>query len=276
MTLTADTVASHGHYKIFKVSQPYSKQKLPPNGLSIVTPTFNRRVHLERALESIFAQESCGLPVEVLVVNDGSTDKTYELFDKPFKNKPDWIDVRYFETGMPEWTSPANSYNLGFEKAKYNYAVHSGADIIWYKPTMLKTMLAACDVDRYLFVDYYVLNEPQPDRTTKELLGFAKRGRSTLYPWLIVTSIEALRRVGFYGDRFKPGAGEDDAIIMKLDTIGVKFCRVDGQLVINQEHKKQYVRDAQWAANTRHNVRVGHLDSAELRRKMQRGELERF
>lgn len=272
-----DTVASHGHYRIWKLESPYPEQKLKPNGLSVVTPTYNRRTHLERALDSIFAQENpVGLPMEILVVNDGSTDDTAELFKKPLRDKPDWIDVKYFETGVAEWTSPANSYNIGFKNAKYNYVVHSGADIIWYKPSMFSEIMAACDVDRYLIFNYYVLNEAQPKKTIKELLGFANRGRTTLYPWCVVTSAEATKRVGYYEDNFKPGAGEDDAMIMKFDTIGVKFCRVTNQLVINQEHKKQYVRDAKWKQNTRFNVSLGHRASAELRRKIQRGEIEKF
>lgn len=272
-----DNVAQHGHHKIWKLERPYPEQKLKPSGLSIVMPTYNRRKRLERALQSIFQQKYCGLPIEILVINDGSTDDTDLLFRRrKLVGQPDWIDVRYFETGVPEWTSPANSYNIGFKNARYNYAVQSGADIIWYKPTMFQEIMVGCDIDRYLIFNYYILNESQPDRSIKELLGFAKRGRTTLYPWCVVTSVEALRRVGYYEDNFKPGAGEDDAMIMKFEAIGIKFCRVANQCVINQEHKKQYVRDAQWKQNTAFNMQVGFRSSAELRRKIQRGELERF
>ena len=283
MSLPRDTVASHGGYPIWRLEAPYSEQKLKPDGLSIIMPTYNKLDSIKRALESIAAQDPCGLPVEVIIVDDGSTDGTFEYFwpatgPSPIVavSLPDWLIVRYFSTGIKEWTSPANSYNLGFEESQYNYLVHSGADIIWNKPTMLKETMKACDIDRYLIYNYYVLNEPQPDVATRDLLDYSNRGNTTLYPWCVVTSREALKRIGFYEDNYKAGAGEDDAMIMKMDTIGIKFCRVANQCVINQEHKKQYTRDAQWKVNTAHNVRIGYNAAAELRRKMQRGELERF
>ena len=275
--MISDTVASHGHHKIWKLENPYPEQKLPPDGLSIVMPTYNKLSRLKRALSSICGQKPCGLPVEILVINDGSTDGTSEFFGphSPVQT-PDWLTVRYFETGVPEWTSPANSYNTGFRNAKYNYMVHSGADIIWYKPTMLGTVMKACDIDRYLIFDYYVLHEPHPDTSQAELLGLSEKKRATLYPWCVVTSAEALRRIGFYEGNYRAGAGEDDAMIEKFNTIGIKFCRVTNQCVINQEHPKEYVRDLKWKANTNFNVRLGHQSAAGLRAKITRGELEKF
>lgn len=271
-----DTSASHGHYKIWKLERPYPEQKLRPNGLSVVMPSYNRRPRLKRALESLFAQEPNGLPLEVLVIDDGSTDNTSELFESPLEGKPDWIDVRYFQTGVPEWTSPANSYNIGFKNAKYNYMVHSGADIIWYKPNMFKDICLAADLDRYLVVNYYELEGPRDNCKIGELLPFCKKKRTTLYPWLVVTSAEALERVGYYEDNFKPGAGEDDAFIMKMHAIGIKFCRLSSQLIINQEHPKQYVRDGQWKQNTQWNLGVGYNAVGRIRSQIKKGEIKKF
>ncbi len=276
--LPRDTVATHGGYGIFRLTRPYPTQQLKPNGLSVIMPTFNKRESIGRAISSICDQEPC-MPVEIIVVDDGSTDGTFQRFEGPWsvcKTCPDWMDIKYIQTGVPKWTSPANSYNLGFENAKYNYMVHSGADIVWAKPTMLKAIQGACDIDRYLIFDYYVLNSPFPDKPNFELIDVSDKGRTTLYPWCIVTSAEALKRIGFYEKNYRAGAGEDDAMIVKMSTIGITFCRVDGQAVVNQEHEKEYVRDLQWKANTEFNVRLGWQASANLRRKMQQGELKRF
>ena len=276
MEFPRDTVALHGHYKILTARPPFPPRKLEPNGFSIIMPTYNRAENLQCAIRSISRQEECWLPVEIVVVNDGSTDHTARLFEVGF-NTPEWMSIKYLETGVDAWTSPANSYNLGFKHAKYNYLVHSGADIVWSRPDMLKAISEACDIDRYLIVDYYVLDvDNRPDVDVFNYIKHAKKGRTTLYPWCVVTSREALDRVGYYSDQFKPGAGEDDAFILEMSTIGIKFCRVPGHAIVNQEHTKQYERDLQWKANTQHNVRVGFQRAAELRKKISRGEIEKF
>jgi glycosyltransferase involved in cell wall biosynthesis len=48
--------------------------------ISVVVPTFNRAYCLERCLDSILSQTF--LPLEVIVVNDGSTDETTGLLEK--------------------------------------------------------------------------------------------------------------------------------------------------------------------------------------------------
>ena len=276
MEFPIDRVATHGHYQIRTARAPYPKQKLPPNGLSIIMPTYNRAENLVKAIESISRQNECWLPVEIIVVNDGSTDHTARLFEVGF-NTPEWLSIKYLETGVDEWTSPANSYNLGFKHSTHNYLVHSGADIVWARKDMLNTLAAACDIDRYLIVDYWVLDVGnRPDVDVFNYIDHAKQGTTTLYPWCIVTSKVALEKIDYYSDDFRPGAGEDDAFIMEMATIGIKFCRIEGQSVVNQEHKKQYVRDNQWKDNTRHNVNVGYRRAAELRRKISRGEIEKF
>ena len=45
--------------------------------ISVIIPTWNRSSYLARALESVYAQSL--LPHEVIVVDDGSTDKTREI-----------------------------------------------------------------------------------------------------------------------------------------------------------------------------------------------------
>jgi len=52
---------------------------LPGPGLSIVVLTYNRRELLEDCLKSLLAQADSGTPLEILVVDDGSTDGTRHL-----------------------------------------------------------------------------------------------------------------------------------------------------------------------------------------------------
>jgi glycosyltransferase involved in cell wall biosynthesis/peptidoglycan/xylan/chitin deacetylase (PgdA/CDA1 family) len=61
--------------------------------LSIIIPTFNRRVRLQACLEALTAQTLAASAFEVIVVVDGSTDGTSEMLDQfatPFRLRPIW------------------------------------------------------------------------------------------------------------------------------------------------------------------------------------------
>jgi GT2 family glycosyltransferase len=61
-------------------------------GLSIVVLTYNRRELLAECLKSLFAQSDPGTPLEILVVDDGSTDGTRDLVASLAVSHP---DLRY-------------------------------------------------------------------------------------------------------------------------------------------------------------------------------------
>ncbi len=51
-----------------------------PVGVSVIVPTYNREKYLKECLDSILAQEFDG-PLEIIVCDDGSTDRTLEIAD---------------------------------------------------------------------------------------------------------------------------------------------------------------------------------------------------
>lgn len=75
---------------------------------SIIIPTFNRGSLLLRAIQSVFDQNSDDW--ELILVDDGSTDKTFELIS-PFMNKPNF---RYFFQAN---AGVSQARNLGAEKS---------------------------------------------------------------------------------------------------------------------------------------------------------------
>jgi len=64
----------------------------PGESLSIVVLTFNRREMLGGCLDSLLAQAEPGAPIEVLVVDDGSTDGTGDLVRSLQESHP---EIRY-------------------------------------------------------------------------------------------------------------------------------------------------------------------------------------
>lgn len=79
--------------------------------ITILTPTYNRRHLLERLYISLKKQSS--LDFEWLIIDDGSTDDTFELIDD--FTKESIIRIRYFFKANG---GKHTALNIGFEKAK--------------------------------------------------------------------------------------------------------------------------------------------------------------
>lgn len=97
--------------------------------ISVVIPLYNKEKHIKRALKSVLSQSFQDF--EIVVVNDGSTDKgaekVYEIDDRRIKliNQPN------------KGVSAAR--NRGIQEARYDYVAFLDADDAW-KPEFLETI----------------------------------------------------------------------------------------------------------------------------------------
>jgi len=88
--------------------------------VSAVIPAYNARDYIAEAIESALAQTYA--PIEVIVVDDGSTDGTEEAV-RPFGDQ-----VRYIKK---ENGGPASARNLGIQSSRGEYVAFLDADDIW-------------------------------------------------------------------------------------------------------------------------------------------------
>ena len=86
---------------------------------SIIISTYNKEKFIEEAIESVLNQDFPQKEFEIIVVDDGSTDKTYERVKK-YKNK-----IKYI---YKENKGQASCYNLGINIAKGKYISLLDAD----------------------------------------------------------------------------------------------------------------------------------------------------
>ena len=94
----------------------------PKYTVSVVIAAYNAQNHLTRAIDSILAQTL--LPNEIIVVDDGSTDKTKEVV-LSYGNK-----VRYIHQDN---AGPGAARNAGIEAAKFEWIAFLDADDEWLK-----------------------------------------------------------------------------------------------------------------------------------------------
>lgn len=78
---------------------------------SVIIPTYNRAHTIERAISSVFAQGFDDY--ELIIVDDGSTDKTQEVLTFFAKNKPNNVFVKLLRTEN-KGVSAARNYGVNY------------------------------------------------------------------------------------------------------------------------------------------------------------------
>jgi glycosyltransferase involved in cell wall biosynthesis len=105
--------------------------------VSVIVPARNEEANLERCLRSLVVQH--GIPFEVLVVNDGSTDRTREIAESftrvrqcPFVGLNQFlVDVRVLDAPQPlppGWTGKANALVAAEAVAQGEWLLFTDAD----------------------------------------------------------------------------------------------------------------------------------------------------
>lgn len=106
-----------------------------PMLVSIVIPTYNRKVLLERAIQSVLKQTYQN--IEIIIIDDGSTDGTREYMSHYLRKYQNIIKYYYKENG-----GVSSARNFGIRKAKGEYISFLDSDDIIYPEKINKQMQA--------------------------------------------------------------------------------------------------------------------------------------
>lgn len=90
--------------------------------MSVIIPTYNRIEVIGRAIESVLMQKASNLELEIIVIDDGSTDQTAELIAEQFPN----VVYRYQSN-----KGVSSARNLGLKLAKYEWIALLDSDDEW-------------------------------------------------------------------------------------------------------------------------------------------------
>lgn len=99
--------------------------------ISVIIPTYNRVLLLQRALESVFSQTL--MPDEVIVVDDGSSDSTKEMV----QNLDSSLPLRYL---IQSNKGVSSARNLGIKEACGDYLFFLDSDDTWESSKLEKQM----------------------------------------------------------------------------------------------------------------------------------------
>lgn len=99
------------------------------NKISVIIPTYNRAKLLIKSLSSVLNQTYNN--IELIIVDDGSTDDTKKIIDKINDNRIKYIKLRNNK-------GPGYARNLGIKYSKGNYIAFQDSDDIFHKDKLEK------------------------------------------------------------------------------------------------------------------------------------------
>jgi glycosyltransferase involved in cell wall biosynthesis len=211
--------------------------------VSIIVPTYNRRDVLAFSVDSVLNQTFSVL--EVIIVDDGSTDGTKEEVEHRLKHDPLWRDHVRFIYQSNQGQSAAN--NAGISIARGDWLGFNASDDIWL-PNKLEMQFRALEKfgDEYgaCFSDAWFMNNPYMKRTVFELSGtelnqifgvvrdptrLIGSGRHPIWMQTTLIRSEIVRGVGGIDRALRYSEDHDFMFRVSLQT---KFCFVSIPLVL--------------------------------------------
>ena len=101
--------------------------------ISTIIPAYNCENHILKALDSVFEQSD--LPGQVIVVNDGSEDRTEEvILSSKYAEKIDYYCIKN--------CGPGGARNFGLQKAKHSWIAFLDSDDVWVDRNKLRGQVA--------------------------------------------------------------------------------------------------------------------------------------
>jgi glycosyltransferase involved in cell wall biosynthesis len=199
------------HLFFVREKQKPRMQYRPPKSVcatplvSVIIPAFNVETYIRRTIDSVLGQTY--KRIEVLVVDDGSTDRTAEIVESIAEKDLRIILLRKQNSGV------ADARNLAIREASGDFIANIDADDIWYPENiekLMKQMLLAGPTVGVVYAWSVVIDEN--DLLTEDFLSSRIEGdvyRKLVYKYFVGNASASLIRrscfdkVGFYNAEFK-------------------------------------------------------------------------
>jgi len=133
--------------------------------VSIIVPVFNSEKYLEKCINSLVNQTL--KDVEIIIINDGSTDKSLEIIKKFQKRHSNIVCINNKNHGI------GYSRNCGIEKSKGKYISFIDSDD-YIDINMMKNLYDFCEQNKLdiAVCDYYKINDITNEKGVVEIDDF--------------------------------------------------------------------------------------------------------
>ncbi|EAW35722.1 glycosyltransferase family 2 protein [Lyngbya sp. PCC 8106] len=211
--------------------------------VSVIIPTYNRIYMLEEALKSVLTQEFDGT-VEIIVVDDNSSDKTSEIIDHKY---PQINLISLKQNG-----GAAAARNRGLSVAKGKYIAFLDSDDLWEK-NYLPTQISALEgKDKCFSVSNIVVwDTVKNEKQIQVLQPNLKQYTSPLHHMMVGNFIhtfscvifpqQVLQEVGLLDERIR--YGQDAEFFARCFIADYVPILTNKPLVIQRKHDKEQLTD---------------------------------
>ena len=181
--------------------------------LSIIIPVYNTEKYLEKCLDSVLA--AVDESMEVLIINDGSTDNSEKVIEQYLKKKPSIF--RYFKKANG---GLSDVKNYGLQRAKGNFIIFLDSDD-YIESEMYHEMLhLAQEKDSDIVVcDFQMVFVDQRPSYTVHCNNAGKKTEleQVLDTWMMATSCNKIVKRDLYsGLEFPKGLHNEDVCVTPI------------------------------------------------------------
>jgi glycosyltransferase involved in cell wall biosynthesis len=221
--------------------------------VSVVVPTFNRRERLAALLDSLRRQTLAPSQIELIVVDDASTDGTAEMLER---GAGDHEFSRFEIVSQSSSVGPAAARNAGWRLARAPLVAFIDDDCE-ASPSWLEELVAMAGEDE---VALQGRTEPIP-READEVGPFSRTLSVTrlgpMYPTCNMAYPRALlERLGGFDESYPAPGGEDTDLALRAVELGARIEFADAARVFHAVNQYGPLGKLRWALHWSDSVQV--------------------
>jgi glycosyltransferase involved in cell wall biosynthesis len=208
--------------------------------VSVIIPVYNAQQFIREALDSIFRQTYKN--IEVIVVNDGSSDQTENIITGQYKDR-----VRYFSQAN---SGPSKARNAGLKNAKGEYVAFLDVDDVWHPNKIEEQVNSFLRNSNFemIYTDYQVIDIDEPVQFLLEPGEIELQPctfRQILFGKLVATPTvmikkDVLLNIGGYNEALL--TGEDIELYLKVAQL-FRIGFLNKTYVVVRKHKKNLTKN---------------------------------
>jgi len=168
--------------------------------VSVVIPTYNRGAAVARTVDSVLSQDLPPDEVEVIIVDDGSTDDTLAVLQQLYGDNS---QVRLFS--IPNG-GVANARNFGLSHAEGEFIAYLDHDDFWLPSKLRLQRERMEDPQVGLVYCFWIATDesgvPAPEEVQHSQHLWWKPQRGDVYPWILVPDPQQIPRNPIYSMTF--------------------------------------------------------------------------